>query len=91
MSPTDNMMEHINKLRSLAEQLESVGAPVSEDDQVATLLCSLPESYSNLIVALESRIEDLNMEFVTARLLHEESKTNESLATESLEKAMFSV
>ena len=34
MSPTDNMMEHMNKLRSLAEQLESVGAPVSEDDQV---------------------------------------------------------
>eukprot|EP00794_Sanderia_malayensis_P009440 gene9440-10426_t len=89
----DNMMEHVNKLKSLAEQFESVGAPISEDDQVATLLCSLAESYSNLIVALESRVEDLNVEFVTARLLHEERKRSESStsSTESFEKAMLSV
>ena len=35
---------------------------------------SLPDSYSNLIVALESRADDLNLEFVIARLLHEERK-----------------
>eukprot|EP00794_Sanderia_malayensis_P011679 gene11679-12889_t len=74
MSEGDTMMEHVNKMRSLAEQLSSVGAQVSEDDQVATLLCSLPDSYNNLIVALESRADDLNMEFVIARLLHEERK-----------------
>ena len=81
MVPGDNMMEHINKLKSLAEQLESVGAPTSEDDQVATLLCSLPDSYNNLIFALESRVKDMHMEFVIARLLHEESKRKEPSAT----------
>eukprot|EP00794_Sanderia_malayensis_P017160 gene17160-18882_t len=64
MTEGDTMMEHINKMRSLAGQLESVGAPITEDDQVATLLCSLPDSYNNLIIALESRADDLTMEFL---------------------------
>ena len=82
MSPIDNMMEHVNKLKPLAEQLGYVGAPVSEDDQVATLLCSLPESKNNLILALQSRAE----EFVPARLLHEENKriVSATAATEIL-------
>ena len=53
ISEGNTMKEHIKKMRNLAGQLASVGAQVSEDNQVATLLCSLLESYSNLIVALE--------------------------------------
>eukprot|EP00795_Rhopilema_esculentum_P008820 gene8820-biopygen1729 len=77
MSENDTMMEHVNKMRSLAEQMASVGAQVSEEDQVATLLCSLPDSYNNLIVALESRADQLTLEFIIARLLHEERKRSE--------------
>ena len=54
-----------------------MGAKVSEEDQVATLLCSLPDSYDNLIVALESRADNLTLEFIIARLLHEERKCSE--------------
>ena len=36
----------INKMKKLASQLEAVGASITEDDQAATLLCSLPESYN---------------------------------------------
>ena len=43
MAESDAMLEHINRMKSLAGQLESVGAAVTEDDQVATLLCSLPD------------------------------------------------
>ena len=64
-------------MRSLAEQLAAMGAQISEDDQVATLLCSLPDSSSNLIAALESQADDLSLEFVIARLLHEERKRSE--------------
>ena len=91
MAESDRMMVHINKMRSLAEQLAAVGAQISEDDQVATLLCSLPDSYSNLIVALESRADDLNLEFVIARLLHEERKRSEVSIDlgSSMEKALI--
>ena len=90
MSDSNTMIDHINKLRSLAKQLDSVGAPVSAEDQVATLLCSLPDSYGNLIVALESRADDLTLEFVIARLLHEEKKRSETSVYlgDAMEKAL---
>ena len=68
------MLEHINRMKPLAGQLKSVGTADTEDDQVATFLCSLPDSYSKLIIALKSRSEDLTMDFLVARLLHEEQK-----------------
>ena len=91
MAVDDSMSEHINKMKELASQLEAVGASITEDDQVATLLCSLPESYNALITALESRADDLKLEFVTARLLHEEHKRKENLLTpDAGEKALLS-
>ena len=91
MGVDDSMSEHINKMKELAGQLEAVGASITEDDQVATLLCSLPESYNSLITALESRADDLKLEFVTARLLHEEHKRKEnSLTSDTGEKALLS-
>uniref|UniRef100_A0AAV1VJ96 DUF4219 domain-containing protein n=1 Tax=Peronospora matthiolae TaxID=2874970 RepID=A0AAV1VJ96_9STRA len=55
----DDVLEHINKLKTLAEQLEAVGAPVCEDDLAITLLGSLSDSYQFLITALESRSQTL--------------------------------
>uniref|UniRef100_A0AAV1VH23 DUF4219 domain-containing protein n=1 Tax=Peronospora matthiolae TaxID=2874970 RepID=A0AAV1VH23_9STRA len=59
MGEGGDVLEHINKLKTLAEQLDAVGAPVSEDDLVITLLASLSESYRFLITALESRSDSL--------------------------------
>lgn len=77
MEDGDGVLEHINKLKILAEQLDAVGAPVSEDDLVITLLGSLCDSYQFLITALESRSDTLTWELVTSRLLHEEMKRKE--------------
>lgn len=78
MREGDDMLTHINEVKTLAEQLEAIGASVNDEDLVITLLCSLPESYGFLITALESRSDDLTWEFVTARLLHEELKRKEN-------------
>ncbi|GMG39212.1 unnamed protein product [Aspergillus oryzae] len=77
MEEGDDVLEHINKIKTLAEQLDAVNAPVSEDDLVITLLASLSESYQFLITALESRADSLTWELVTARLLHEDMKRKE--------------
>ncbi|KAG3137143.1 hypothetical protein PC128_g25792 [Phytophthora cactorum] len=77
MDEGDDVLEHINKVKTLAEQLDAVGAPVSEDDLVITLLASLSESYQFLITALESRADSLTWELVTARLLHENMERKE--------------
>ena len=77
MEEGDDVLAHINKLKMLAEQLDAVGAPVSEDDLVITLLGSLSESYQFLITALESRVDTLTWELMTSRLLHEDMKRKE--------------
>lgn len=75
----DGMQAHINQVRELAEQLDAIGAPVTDSDIAMTLLCSLPEQYDSLIVALESRpSDDLTSEFVASRLLAEEKRRQES-------------
>ena len=68
------MAGHINKIKMMAQQLEAIGAPASEADTVTTLLYSLPESFEQLIISLESRADSLDLEFLTARLLNEETR-----------------
>ncbi|CEG42032.1 uncharacterized protein PHALS_12339 [Plasmopara halstedii] len=74
MEDGDDVRTHINKMKTLAEQLDAVGAPVTYDDLVITLLASLSERYTSLITALEPRSESLTWEIVTSRLLHEDMK-----------------
>ena len=89
MAESDTMLEHINKMKSLAGQLESVGAPMTEDDQVATLLCSLPDSYSNLIIVFGNRADEFTMDILGAKLLHEEHKQKDDIpVSDTTEKAM---
>ncbi|CAI5721930.1 unnamed protein product [Peronospora destructor] len=77
MDEGDDVLEHINKLKIRAEQLDVVGAPVSEENLVITLLGSLSESYQFLITVLESRTDSLTWELVTSRLMHEDMKRKE--------------
>ncbi len=73
-----SMQSHINLVRDLADQLDAIGAAVTDEDMAMTLLCSLPESYDYLIVALESRVDELSFDFVSTRLLSEEKRKEEA-------------
>ena len=78
MEEGTDILEHINKVKSLADQLLVLEVPLRGEDVVMTLLDSLPPSFDYLITALETRpFKELTMEFVTARLVHEESKRKE--------------
>ncbi|HVX00073.1 MAG TPA: hypothetical protein VHA52_06550 [Candidatus Babeliaceae bacterium] len=77
-NPNDSMQAHINYVRELAEKLDAIGDPVRDKDIAMTLLSSLPEDYDPLIVALQTRPEDLTSEFVANRLLAEERRRQES-------------
>ena len=79
MQESDDMLDHINKVKGLADQLACLEVPVTDGDIVMTLLESLPPSYEYLITALETRdMKELDMDFITARLVHEVSKRKEN-------------
>src|SRR3984957_14053646 len=75
-----SMQAHINNVKELAEQLEAIGATLTDSDIAMTLLSSLPEEeYGSLVTALEARPSDeLTTDFVIARLLAEEKRRQES-------------
>ena len=64
-------------MKELTDKWAAIGAPVSVEDQVVTLLDSLPQSYSSLVTALEAR-ENVTLSYVQQSLTHEEQSSKES-------------
>ena len=62
---------HLKEMKEITDKLASVGAPISEEDQVVTLLGSL---YSTLVTALEARGGDIRLDYVQQALIQEEVK-----------------
>lgn len=75
------MQTHINSLRSLALQLETVGSPVSDEDLAVVLLCSVGPRFDALVVQMEGLPpSDITFNFVSGRLLAELHRQNNSVA-----------
>ncbi len=89
MSEGDALSTHINSIKTLSEQLAAVGAQVSEEDLVMTLLMSLPSSYEHFITALESVSEsELTYDYVVAKLMNYDLRKKENGAPSSNEAAL---
>ena len=54
MDENDTVTERLNVYNTLVSQITSVGIKMVEEDKCITLLCSLPDSWDNLIVAIGS-------------------------------------
>jgi hypothetical protein len=71
----DFVTEHLNVFNNLVSQLVSVNITIAEEDTCITLLCSLPDSWDNLVVAIGSTIQStLKYENVVSSLLSEEMR-----------------
>ena len=72
MEKDNSMVDHVNKLKTIAEHLEALEDPVSEKDLVMILISSLPDEYNNLITTLETLKEDrLTWDYVRDRVITE--------------------
>ena len=76
MKEGTSMEVHLKHMKEITDRLAAIGAPISEEDQVVTMLGSLPPSYSTLVTALEARVDDVKLNFVQQALIHEEQKRN---------------
>ena len=68
------MEVHLKQMKEITDKLAAIGAPISEEDQVVTLLGSLPQCYSSLVTALEARVDNVRSNYVQQALIHEEKK-----------------
>ena len=73
------MQDHINSVLELAEKLRNIGEEIKDDNLIAILLCSLPNSYSTFITAIESKSDDeLSLKYVQNKLVDEYSRRIET-------------
>jgi len=78
-----DMEIHLAQMEDLIEQLSSLGEPLVEHLTVALYLSSLPDSYSTLITALETRPEeDLTKELVKNKLLEKYTRCKETAVSQ---------
>jgi len=54
MQEGDDMLVHINTVKTLADQLHSIEVNIMDEDVYMVLLMSLPPSFDNLVTSLES-------------------------------------
>ena len=76
------VQDHLRRMKELTDRLASINAAVAEEDHMVYLLSSLPESYSMLVTALETR-EGLTLQDVQRALVSEELKREQLGETSS--------
>ena len=70
-----SLEQHLKNMKMATDKLNGLGCEVSEEDQIATLLGSLPSRFSSIVTALEARVDELTLEFTIQALLNEEQKS----------------
>ena len=50
----NGMEQHLKHMKRLTNRLAAIGAPISEEDQVVTLLGSLLRNFASLVTAMQA-------------------------------------
>lgn len=79
-----NMISHITHMIDLVEKLKAIGENIPEQHVAALLLVSIPESYNNLITAIEARDEtSITSDLVKTKLIDEYNRRIEQQSERS--------
>jgi hypothetical protein len=72
MRDGDSVVDHLNAFNTIVSRLVSVEIKISDEDKCISLLCSLPDSWDSLAVAIGSNTISLKFDEVVSSLLSEE-------------------
>jgi hypothetical protein len=86
MKEGTKVVDHLNTFNTLIVQLTSMEIKFEDEDKAITLLCSLPESWDNLVTSISfSSTDVLDYEFVVGALLAKEMRRKSSQETSTSE------
>eukprot|EP00253_Pinus_taeda_P030900 PITA_30900 len=74
MKDGDSVTEHMNAFNTVVSQLLSVDIKISDEDKCISLLCSLPDSWDSLVIAIGSNATALQFDEIVSSLLTEEMR-----------------
>ena len=78
MAEGEKIMTYINRVKTLAATLKSMGVDIDDQEIAMTVLCGLPPRFDNLISALDALGDDpelFTLDFIKGRLLQEEQRS----------------
>jgi hypothetical protein len=71
----DDIMTHVTNIDTIASQLRDLGVHVSDDEIIAKIICTLPESFKHMETAWDSMpMNEKTINALRARVLQEERK-----------------
>ncbi|XP_073820463.1 uncharacterized protein [Musca autumnalis] len=82
MEEDDAVQEYLCQFACVADKLAEAGIELSEDLLVIMILASLPKSFENFVVALESRDELPKLSALKAKLVEENERRKSALGME---------
>eukprot|EP00253_Pinus_taeda_P011136 PITA_11136 len=74
MKDGDSVIENLNAFNTMVSQLASVDIKISDEDKCISLLCSLPDSWDSLVIAIGSHATTLQFDEIVSSLLMEEMR-----------------
>eukprot|EP00253_Pinus_taeda_P006089 PITA_06089 len=74
MKDGDLLIEHLNAFNTMVSQLASVDIKISDEDKCISLLCSLPDSWDSMVIAIGSNATVLQFDEIVSSLLTEEMR-----------------
>ena len=74
MKDGDSVTEHLNAFNTVVSQLSFVEIKISDEDKCISLLCSLPDSWDSLVIAIGSNATALQFDEIVSALLTEEMR-----------------
>eukprot|EP00253_Pinus_taeda_P031029 PITA_31029 len=74
MKDGDSVTEHLNAFNTVVSQLSSVDIKISDEDKCIYLLCSLPDSWDSLVIAIGNNATALQFDEIVSALLTEEMR-----------------
>eukprot|EP00253_Pinus_taeda_P021872 PITA_21872 len=74
MKDGDSVTEHLNAFNTVVSQLLFVDIKISDEDKCISLLCSLPDSWNSLVIAIGSNATALQFDEIVSALLTEEMR-----------------
>ena len=87
MKQVTSVHQHLKYMKAITDKLAAIRAPISEEDQVETLLGSLPRSFAKLVTVLEARMDGVSLDYVQQALIREEIKQSELFGQLSVAEA----
>ena len=70
----DSVTEHLNAFNIVVSKLAFVDIKISDEDKCISLLCSLPDSWDSLVIAIGSNATALQFDEIVSALLTEEMR-----------------